>query len=179
MGVALSKGDCLRAYRTPAALRLERDVRSVAEDLEEIAVRLTPGAALVPAEERERRAAVLAGEPVEAGDVVSVDPDRDPSLGRRRGHRLKTDCRDECEGKPQWRRHGTNTSRSGVDLFESSTYNPTSVPNELAVILVFAGIPVGLVRIWWIWWHSGCGGCGYQHNTCICPAGDHMMRPRR
>jgi hypothetical protein len=53
------------------------------------------------------------------------------------------------------------------------------VPNELAVALLALGIPASVIRLWWIWWQSTCGGCGHQHKACVCPADDHMMRPRR
>jgi len=45
--------------------------------------------------------------------------------------------------------------------------------------MLAAGIPASLIRLWWIWWQSTCVGCGYQHKACVCPSGDHMMRPRR
>jgi hypothetical protein len=51
--------------------------------------------------------------------------------------------------------------------------------DELAVLMVVAGIPACFARLWWIWWQSWCGGCGNQRKMCVCPAGDHMMRPRR
>jgi hypothetical protein len=53
------------------------------------------------------------------------------------------------------------------------------MPTQLAAALLAAGIPVCLGRLWWIWWQSMCGGCGEQHKVCACPAGDHLMRPRR
>jgi len=45
--------------------------------------------------------------------------------------------------------------------------------------LVAIGTPACLVRLWWIWWQSMCGGCGLQRRTCACGPGDHTMRPRR
>jgi hypothetical protein len=51
--------------------------------------------------------------------------------------------------------------------------------DELAVLMVAAGIPACLARLWWIWWQSCCDGCGHRRKVCVCPAGDHLMRPRR
>jgi hypothetical protein len=53
------------------------------------------------------------------------------------------------------------------------------MPEALVIALFFTVIPASLVRLWWIWWHSGCYGCGQLHKTCACPATDHVMRPRR
>jgi hypothetical protein len=53
------------------------------------------------------------------------------------------------------------------------------MPEALVIALFFTVIPASLVRLWWIWWHSGCHGCGQLHKTCSCPATDHVMRPRR
>jgi hypothetical protein len=53
------------------------------------------------------------------------------------------------------------------------------MPDTLVLALAAAVIPTSMVRLWWIWWQSGCIGCGYLHKTCECPAADHLMRPRR
>jgi hypothetical protein len=49
----------------------------------------------------------------------------------------------------------------------------------IAFSMLAVGAPLCLVRMWWIWWQSMCGGCGLQRNACDCGPGDHMMRPRR
>jgi len=53
------------------------------------------------------------------------------------------------------------------------------VPNEAILVLLAGGIPVCLARLWLIWWRSKCVECGLEHSACVCPAGDHLMRPRR
>jgi hypothetical protein len=54
------------------------------------------------------------------------------------------------------------------------------VPTAEAVIAVVAtGVPVCLVRLWLIWWRSDCYSCGLERNACVCPSGEHTMRPRR
>jgi hypothetical protein len=53
------------------------------------------------------------------------------------------------------------------------------MPNEVVVLLVAAGIPACLLRLWWMWWQSTCIACGLAHSACVCPSGDHTMRPRR
>ena len=54
------------------------------------------------------------------------------------------------------------------------------MPVEAIIIpLLCVGVPASLARLWFIWWRSDCGGCGLEHSLCVCPAGDHMMRPRR
>jgi len=40
----------------------------------------------------------------------------------------------------------------------------------IAIVLVSAGIPACLVRLWFIWWRSTCGGCGLEHSACVCSA---------
>ena len=45
--------------------------------------------------------------------------------------------------------------------------------------LIALGILASFFRLWWIWWQSACSGCGLLHQTCECPASDHMMRPRK
>jgi hypothetical protein len=53
------------------------------------------------------------------------------------------------------------------------------MPGSVIVTLVSIGVPVCIVRLWLIWWWSACKGCGFEHRVCVCPPGDHMMRPRR
>jgi hypothetical protein len=52
---------------------------------------------------------------------------------------------------------------------------------EVAILLplITVGVLACLVRLWWIWWQSACNGCGLLHQTCECPASDHVMRPRK
>src|SRR3954465_13653962 len=67
--IALAERDRAGADRPAGTVRHERDVRPVAEGLQEVAVWLAPGAALVPADERDAGVGVLARHPVEARDV--------------------------------------------------------------------------------------------------------------
>jgi len=53
------------------------------------------------------------------------------------------------------------------------------MPDALVLGLLVTVIPASVVRLWWIWWHSGCYDCGQLHKACACPATDHVMRPRR
>jgi hypothetical protein len=53
------------------------------------------------------------------------------------------------------------------------------MPDALVLALIATVIPASFLRLWWIWWLSGCVGCGLLHKTCECPATDHLMRPRR
>ena len=59
-------------------------------------------------------------------------------------------------------------------------YNPAFVPPHVLVVALLATVvPLALVRLWWIWWQSICGGCGFAHRACECPPDEHVMRPRR
>jgi hypothetical protein len=49
----------------------------------------------------------------------------------------------------------------------------------ILLLLIGVGILASVFRLWWIWWIATCHGCGLLHRTCECPAGDHMMRPRK
>ncbi|HEV8249306.1 MAG TPA: hypothetical protein VGQ15_04990 [Gaiellaceae bacterium] len=49
----------------------------------------------------------------------------------------------------------------------------------VTTVLLATAVPACLARLWWIWWQSTCGGCGFQHRACACPPDDHLMRPRR
>jgi hypothetical protein len=51
--------------------------------------------------------------------------------------------------------------------------------DELVIVVTAIGIPASVFRLWWIWWKSVCGQCGFEHSACVCPAGDHMMRRRK
>jgi hypothetical protein len=53
------------------------------------------------------------------------------------------------------------------------------MPAEIVVVLLALGLPAAAVRLWWIWWTSPCVDCGLTHSACVCPAGEHTMRPRR
>src|SRR5439155_9596745 len=75
MGIAPAEGDRLRGDHPAAPLDLQSDVRPVAECRQEVAVRLAPGAALIPADVCEYGVAVLMGQAVESSGVA-VDPDR-------------------------------------------------------------------------------------------------------
>jgi hypothetical protein len=99
--VALAEGDAAwaQARATAGALGLERDVRLVAEAVQEVAVRLAPGTALVPADEDRLGLSALTGEPVEAR-VVPVDAQRD--RGCCRPGKYGPEKRDD-EGCPQKR----------------------------------------------------------------------------
>jgi hypothetical protein len=52
-------------------------------------------------------------------------------------------------------------------------------PHVLVVVLLATALPAAVARLWWIWWQSICGGCGFAHRACECPPDDHVMRPRR
>jgi hypothetical protein len=56
-----------------------------------------------------------------------------------------------------------------------------SMETEAIILLplIAVGILGSVFRLWWIWWVATCHGCGLLHRTCECPAGDHMMRPRK
>jgi hypothetical protein len=53
------------------------------------------------------------------------------------------------------------------------------LPQGIALALVCVGLPASVVRLWWIWWQSICGGCGLEHRACSCPSDGPIMRPRR
>jgi hypothetical protein len=53
------------------------------------------------------------------------------------------------------------------------------MPAAVAIVLISVGVPACLFRLWWIWWQGGCGECGLQRRACLCPADEHIMRPRR
>ena len=53
------------------------------------------------------------------------------------------------------------------------------VHSAVAFAMLAVGAPLCLVRLWWMWWQSVCGGCGLQHSACTCGPGDHIMRPPR
>jgi len=53
------------------------------------------------------------------------------------------------------------------------------MPLEATIAFLGVGIPACLARLWLIWWRSACRGCGFEHSVCVCPSGNHMMRPRR
>jgi hypothetical protein len=41
---------------------------------------------------------------------------------------------------------------------------------ELAtVVLLAAGIPLSLFRLWLIWWRGECRACGRTRSACDCP----------
>jgi hypothetical protein len=36
------------------------------------------------------------------------------------------------------------------------------------VVLVAAGIPLSLLRLWLIWWRGTCSGCHAKRSACTC-----------
>jgi hypothetical protein len=40
---------------------------------------------------------------------------------------------------------------------------------RVTIVLVSAGVPLGLARLWLIWWRGECRACGRTRSSCSCP----------
>ncbi len=48
-------------------------------------------------------------------------------------------------------------------------YDPLFVDaRTLTIVLLAAGIPLCLFRMWLIWWRGQCSGCRRTRSACVC-----------